>query len=82
VLAEARAVFVVGSLMSRRIECGRSMHDWIDVASDAFAGIFRGAAEIVASGSSFQTTNESKDCQMKRAQIDHDVRASNEGCGP
>jgi hypothetical protein len=23
------------------------MHDWIDVASDAFAGIFRAAAEIV-----------------------------------
>jgi hypothetical protein len=55
------------------------MHDWIDVASDAFAGIFRAAAEIVAS---FQTANESKDCQMKRAQIDHDVRASNEGCRP
>jgi len=33
------------------------MHDWIDVASDALAGIFRGAAEIIASGSSFQTTN-------------------------
>jgi len=82
VLAEAQAVFVVGSLMSRRIECRRSMHDWIDVASDAFAGIFRGAAEIIATGSSFQTTNESKDCQMKRAQIDHDVRASNEGCRP
>jgi hypothetical protein len=49
VLAEAQAVFVVGSLMSRRIECRRSMHDWIDVASDAFAGIFRGAAEIIAS---------------------------------
>jgi hypothetical protein len=47
VLAGAQAVFVVGSLMSRRIECRRSMHDWIDVASDAFAGIFRAAAEIV-----------------------------------
>jgi hypothetical protein len=55
------------------------MHDWIDVASDAFAGIFRGAEETIASGSGFLTTNESKDCQMKLAQIDHDVRASNEG---
>jgi hypothetical protein len=82
VLAEAQAVFVVGSFMSRRIECGRSMHDWTDVASDASAGIFREAAEAIASGSSLQTANESKDCQMKRAPIDHDVRASNEGCRP
>jgi hypothetical protein len=32
------------------------MHDWIDVASDAFAGIFRGAAEIIALG--FQLPND------------------------
>jgi len=58
------------------------MHDWTDVASDAFAVIFREAAETIASGSRFQTMNESKDCQIRRAQIDHDVRASNEGYSP
>jgi hypothetical protein len=43
VLAEAQAVFLMGSFLSRRIECSRSMHDWFDVASDAFAVKFRRA---------------------------------------
>jgi hypothetical protein len=47
VLAEAQAVFLSGSLMSRRIECERSMHDWDDVASNGFAAIFRAAEETM-----------------------------------
>src|SRR6266550_2443369 len=54
VLAEAQAVLLWGSLMSRRMECRRSMHDWGDVASDAFAAIFRTAEETNAPGSSFK----------------------------
>src|ERR1700676_3553922 len=46
VLAEAQAVFV-GSLVSRRIECGLSMHDCGGVASDGSAAIFRRAEEAV-----------------------------------
>ncbi|WP_167558560.1 hypothetical protein [Bradyrhizobium canariense] len=45
VLAEAQAVFLAGSFLSRRIECEASMHDWFDVASDAFAVNFRRAEE-------------------------------------
>jgi hypothetical protein len=51
VLAEAQAVSWWAAFMSRRIECGRSMHDWTDVASDAFVGIFREAEETIVSGS-------------------------------
>jgi predicted transcriptional regulator YdeE len=52
------------------------MHDWVGVASDGSAAIFRGAEET-----RFQTHkgSESKDCQMKRAQNAHDRRASNQG---
>src|ERR1700678_4049879 len=46
VLAEARAVSWVGQLVSRRIECRRSMHDRDEVASGAVADIFRGAKEV------------------------------------
>jgi hypothetical protein len=31
----------MGLVVSRRIECRRSMHDWDDVASDALVDIFR-----------------------------------------
>jgi len=48
VLAEAQAVFLRGSLVSRRIECRRSMHDWDGLASDALVGIFRIAEEGAA----------------------------------
>jgi hypothetical protein len=34
--------------VSRRIECGGSMHDWAGVASDAPAAIFRGAEDVLA----------------------------------
>jgi len=44
VLAEAQAV-CWGSFLSRRIECERSMHSWDDVASNAFAAIFRDAEQ-------------------------------------
>ena len=43
----AHAVFL-GSLLSRRIECARSMHDWGAVASGAFGRKFRGAEERAA----------------------------------
>jgi hypothetical protein len=46
VLAAAQSF--VGSLVSRRIECGGSMHDWAGVASDAPAAIFRGAEDALA----------------------------------
>jgi hypothetical protein len=39
----ALAVFISGSLVSRRIECVSSMHDWELVTSERFAAIFRGA---------------------------------------
>jgi hypothetical protein len=53
VLAEAQAVFLSGSFLSRRIECAGSMHDWNAVASDALtailAAIFRGAERVALS---------------------------------
>ncbi len=54
------------------------MHDCGDVASDAPAAIFRETEE----GIPFATANESNDCQMKRAENEHDGCASNEGFGP
>jgi hypothetical protein len=51
--AEAQAVSLTGSLLSHRIECISSMHDWVEVASDGFAAIFRKAEEAVASGTGF-----------------------------
>jgi hypothetical protein len=40
--------FLWGSLVSRRIECVSSMHDWTGVASDASAAIFRGTEDVLA----------------------------------
>jgi hypothetical protein len=37
----------VGNLVSRRIECGGSMHDWAGVASDALADIFRATEDVL-----------------------------------
>jgi hypothetical protein len=46
------------------------MHDCDDVASDAFAGIFRGTEETIASGSSWKEGNEqglSNEARAKRS---------------
>src|SRR5436190_23091894 len=67
VLAEAHAVFIVRSLVSRRIECSkRSMHDWVEVASQAFAAIlaanFRPAEPALGFASRQQRrSNEARD---------------------
>jgi hypothetical protein len=82
VLAEAQAVFLRGSLVSRRIECGRSMHDWDGLASHALVGIFRKAEEITAPSRPVpvrRSAGQRKDCQMAPARSDHNARASNEG---
>src|ERR1700726_3874828 len=82
VLAEAQAVFVGAALVSRRIECGLSMHDWGGVASDRTTAMFR-RAEQAAAGSRFhKAADGSKECQMRRARNRHDAAASNEGSGP
>src|SRR6202790_5469984 len=74
--AEAQAVFVGAALVSRRVECGVSMHDWGGVASDRAASMFRRAEQ--AAGSRFhKAADGSKDCQMRRAQNRHDGGASN-----
>jgi hypothetical protein len=82
VLAEAQAVFLRGSLVSRRIECERSMHDWDGLASHALVGIFRKAEEITALPRPVpvrRSAGQRKDCQMAPARSDHNARASNEG---
>jgi hypothetical protein len=82
VLAEAQAVFLRGSLVSRRIERRRSMHDWDRVASNAFVGIFRTAEDGAVSSRPVPVVRNAsgrKDCQMARARNDHDAPASNEG---
>src|ERR1700726_4387068 len=48
VLAEAQAVFVGAALVSRRIECEGSMHDWGGVASNRSAAMFRRAKQVAA----------------------------------
>jgi len=56
VLTEAQAASLWGSSLSRRTECGFSMHDRGSVASDGFAAIFRKAEEaegLAAFGSRF-----------------------------
>src|ERR1700721_4576922 len=45
VLTEAQAASLWGSSLSRRTECGFSMHDRAGVASEGFAAIFRKAEE-------------------------------------
>jgi hypothetical protein len=62
------------------------MHDWVDVASDTFAAIFRVAEEARRIRFHWQTRigsakarDESKDYQTRRARSDHDRSASNEG---
>jgi hypothetical protein len=81
VLAEAQAVFLRGSLVSRRIECERSMHDWDGLASHALVGIFRKAEENAPPRPVpvRRSAGQRKDCQMARARGDHTARASNEG---
>jgi hypothetical protein len=79
VLAEAQAVFLRGSLVSRRIECGRSMHDWDGLASHALVGIFRKAEENAPPRPVRRSAGQRKDCQMAPARSDHNARASNEG---
>jgi hypothetical protein len=67
---------LMGQLVSRRIECRRSMHDWGDVASDALVDIFASMRPDPAR----RDVNNSKDCQMKRMRSGHDAPASNQGC--
>src|SRR5450432_1613948 len=51
VLAEAQAVFLSGCFLSRRIECGASMHDW----------------QVVASAAIFRTAEQRSQCQFRQA---------------
>jgi hypothetical protein len=59
------------------------MHDWFDVASDAFAVNFRiaeeGRGKTVRAPASVSRDPDSKDCQVRPAQRDHGANASNEG---
>jgi hypothetical protein len=56
------------------------MHDWTDVASDAFAAIFHEAEGrlILLVRFQFRQTDESKDDQMKLVQNGYCQGASNE----